>query len=93
MDMTSRTKRIWYTVALCMAIVFLPWYIYLPMLCVGTFVFRNYVEAVIFAVVADMLFGFDDGSFFNIGYFTTLVVGIVFLLSIVFRDKLRFTKD
>ncbi len=91
--MTFQTKRILYTVLASVAVVFLPWYVYAPLLCVGMIVFHNFIEAVVLAVIADLLFGFTGGSMMTIKYFTTSIIGIVFLLSVVFRDKLRFIND
>jgi hypothetical protein len=91
--MIFNSNRLVYTIVVFVSIVFLPWYIYLTLLCIGTFVFRQYSEAVVGAVVADLLFGFPGGSIFGLSYTQTIIVGGIFLLSLVLRNKLRFIYD
>ncbi len=91
--MTSHSKRTLSTIFLLFCIFFLYWYIYLGLILIALFVFKKYSEGVLLAVVADLLFGYKGGSILGFSYSTTLIVGSVFVLSLVVRDKLRFIYD
>ncbi len=84
------TKRIITSLVLFLSVLFLPYWVYLPLLFIAIALFPIYWEGIIFALLSDALYG---GAFENLGAifsslgFYALIVAIVF---IPLRERLRY---
>lgn len=60
------------------------------LVCVGIFLFQNYYESLIFAVLLDGYYGVAGLTFFGLNTFFVSVIAFVFLVAIFLKPRLMF---
>ena len=83
------TKRLIATSVILFSILFLPYWVYLPLLVLAIVIFPFYWEAILFALFIDAVFG--EGTAFNSSFIfsTTSLALILVIASIPMRERLR----
>lgn len=84
------TRRIFASIIIFLSIIFLPYWIYLPMLLAAVAVFPIFWEGILLALLADVVYGgafvnFDD-VLSSFGFYTLLVI----ILFLPLRERLRY---
>lgn len=84
-------KRILTNILLMFSVFLLPVYVSVIFIVASIFFFNNFVEAMIFGFVIDLLYG--NGSIFGIhfAYFFTLIILILYLFSFSLKKILRMS--
>lgn len=82
--------RIIFSIALFFFIFIMPWWLSLAFLCAGIFVFSNFYESLVFALVLDGFYGVPGAGFFGLNTFFISIIGAVFIVSIFLKTRLRF---
>ena len=73
------------TVAILIAVLFLPYWVYVPAICAAVVLLPFYWEAIIFGFLVDTLYG--TRGFFPAALATALLVAMLIPL----RERMRFT--
>lgn len=81
--------RLTSSVIILLSIIFLPYWVYLPILLTAVILLPFYIEAVFFGILIDTLYGFI-GSGPALGYIFGLAAAIAVCVSIPLREQLRF---
>jgi hypothetical protein len=76
--------RLIFALILLVSISFLPWWVNLILIVVGSFYFKNFYEAVLIGLIMDSLYG-SSVVFETFIYFYTLT----FLISVFLINKIR----
>jgi hypothetical protein len=85
------TIRVIAAIALCVCILFLPWWFVVIALIAAALYFETYFEIILFGVVIDSLYGVGVYSLFHIPITYTVFGIVVFLLSLPLRKRIRAT--
>ena len=81
-------KRIIFDITVFFAIALLPWWLWLPGIFVGIVLFPLYLEGIIFAALADAVYGSGVGSFFLSFPFAAAALVLV-VASVPVRERFR----
>ena len=81
------TTRILSTVVLIIAIVILPYWLYVPAIVAAIIYFRFYWEGLFLGFGIDLLYGAGGGI---LGYPFALSALVLILISLPLRERLRF---
>ncbi len=79
-----KKERIIATLVIFFAILFLPYWIYLPLIGAAMILFPLYAEAIAFGFLIDALYGTDT-------YRLALVALFILIALLPFRERLRFS--
>jgi hypothetical protein len=82
-------KRITCDIALFISIFLLPWWLSISFATVLLFYFDSYIEAVIAALLLDLLYGAPLPVLFGFRFVFTISVGILFLAMEPLKKRLR----
>ncbi|KKT14657.1 MAG: hypothetical protein UV94_C0009G0006 [Parcubacteria group bacterium GW2011_GWC1_43_30] len=83
------TRRILCSVVILASILFLPYWIYIPVLFVGTILFPFFWEGIFLAFLIDAIHGSGMGVFPSLISPLTLSVLIVLVALLYIRERLR----
>lgn len=70
-----------------------PWWLTLFLVCVGVFFFEHFFESILFALLMDGFHGQEGMTFFKINALFTIIVSVVFIVSIFLKTRLKFYTD
>lgn len=81
--------RFFSTLIILVAIIFLPYWFYLPLLLVGVVVFPFFWEGIMLALLVDLLYGW--GVSFSNQFFSPIAFVVILLLIILLplRERIR----
>jgi hypothetical protein len=68
----------------------MPWWLSLVFICAGIFVFSNFYESFVFALLLDGFNGVPGVGFLGLNTFFVLIIGAVFIVSIFLKTRLKF---
>ncbi len=81
--------RIFYSILILLLIIGTPFWFYLPVIFVGIVMFPFFVEAIIFGLLIDFVYGLPSGGMF-LGSTYGVAGAILVYLAIPLREHLRF---
>lgn len=67
-----------------------PWWFSVLLICIVIFWFEFFYESLLFSFFLDGFHGIPGMTFFGINTFFTTVIGVVFLVSIFLKTRLKF---
>ena len=82
--------RIIVDLILLLAIFIMPWWLSLLLIIAAIFYFNTFYESVIFAILLDGFYGIPGLTFYGINAFFTTVIGVIFILLIFLKPRLKF---
>ncbi len=80
-------QRLFVSLLIFLAVLFLPYWLYLPLLFLGMVFIPFYWEAILFAFLIDVLYGPGTTLFFSR---TALYTAILLIVIIPVRERLRW---
>ncbi|MSR87578.1 MAG: hypothetical protein EXS69_00150 [Candidatus Zambryskibacteria bacterium] len=83
-------KRNLSSLALFLAIIFLPYWIYLPLLLVAVIIFPLYWEGILFGFFIDILYGRGVTAFPSLLSPIAFITVILIIVLLPLRERLRF---
>ncbi len=81
--------RIFLNIILILSIFILPVYVSVVLIFISVFLFKNFIEAIIFGFLIDTLYGSGTILGIHFAYFFTAIIFIFFLISFKFKKMLR----
>jgi hypothetical protein len=81
-------KRIFFDIVVFLSVILLPWWIWLPGILAGIVLFPQYIEGVILATLADVLYGAGVHPLvysFPFGMISAILV----IISVPIRERFR----
>lgn len=83
-----QSTRIFFVIALCMLIIWAPWWLVWCCAIALLFYFPNYYEIIIWGIVYDALYGISLPAFWNIEYIFTLFSILLFVMAVILKKRL-----
>ncbi len=84
--MTARTLS---NFLLLLAVLYLPFWVFVVLVVVFVFIFRSFYEAVFWALFVDFLYGSQTTFFFGFQFISTFLVIIILVFAELFKKRLR----
>ncbi len=81
--------RIILDIFILVSIAIFPWWLTAILIIAGIFIFDNFYESFLFAVIIDSLYGIPRELFFEIPFVTLLGVATLFFFIRGFKKRLR----
>ncbi|TSC67618.1 MAG: hypothetical protein CEO19_141 [Parcubacteria group bacterium Gr01-1014_73] len=73
----------------CLASLILPWWLFLLIGLLMTFVYRNFYELFFIAIFLDLLYGAPSGKFFGFRFALTLLAIIILATAAISKQRLK----
>lgn len=83
-------KRISFDLVLFVSIFVLPWWINVPLLFIGVFVFRNFYEFLLFSAIIFSTYSVLDGRLISNKYFYVALISFIFIVMEFFKRQIIF---
>jgi hypothetical protein len=76
-----------------LALLYLPWWLWLFGVSILFFLFESYYEGIILALVADFMYSVNTGVFFGFQFIYALIALILFVLIEKAKTRLSFYRN
>jgi hypothetical protein len=83
-------RRLYGTLIILVAILFAPYWIYLPLLFIALATFSFYWEGIFLGFLIDIYYGINLLSFSNFPYTVAMLSSIILFASLPIRKKIRY---
>lgn len=82
-------SRILSNFLLLLAVLYLPFWVFIVLVAVFVFLFRSFYEVVFWALFIDFLYGSQTELFFGFQFISTFLVIIILTFAELFKKRLR----
>jgi hypothetical protein len=83
-------QRLLTTIALCVAILAFPYWVYIPALVLSTFIFKFYWEGIVLAFLIDILYGHSSHMGISLAFPFAIYASIFVLILLPLHERIRF---
>lgn len=83
-------KRVFFSIILLFSVLFLPFYITIPLAIFGLFYFPVYFESIVLLFISDLLYGAKEMRYFDFRFVMSSLTLLLFILIVFFKKKLKF---
>ncbi len=82
--------RALFTLVVFLALIATPYWVYLPLVLIGVVLFPFYLEAILFGLIVDIVYGGGTNGGALLGFPFGIVAAVLVLFSAPLREYLRF---